>query len=363
LGLGLIAAMSLLFGDPGQPAQAEDLSGDTVVVHPARAAWDTGWFQTEIYIRALQAIGYRVERPVTLANPDFYAAVARGEVDFWVNGWIPLHKSFFDGTSAGAEVVGYVARGGALQGYLVDKSTAEAHDLTNLADFKKPEIRALFDSDGDGLAELVACPSGWGCELVIDHQLKTYGLRNYIEPIKADYTQSMRDSLERHREGHPVLFYTWTPNWTVGVLRPGEDVSWIEVPFQSLPGGGRGRDVTKVANLDGCRFDPCDLGWPINDIRPVANSAFLVENPAAWRLFKIMSIPLADISAQNARMFAGEDGEDDLMRHADAWIDANRQLFDQWIADAVKAPRCVALMKRVFGAQNIERWSEICIAS
>lgn len=353
--LVLSAALSMV-------ASAGELPGAGKTVQPARATWDTGWFQTEIYMRALERLGYDVERPVTLDNQAFYAAVDRGEVDFWVNGWFPLHAALRKSRKRNSRVTGYVVRGGALQGYLVDRASAEEHGITGLEDLKRPAIRELFDRDDDGLAELVACPTGWGCEAVIDHHLKVYGLGNHVRPIKSDYSQSMIDAVERFRNRQPIFFYTWTPNWTLGLLRLGEDVVWIEVPFEALPGGNVGHEnSTTVAGMAGCVTDPCAIGWPVNDIRPVVNEDFLIENPSAWRLFKAIAIPLADISAQNAKMIQGESSDEDIMSHADAWIAANSETFDGWISDANRASGCVALMKRAFGERAVERWSEICI--
>jgi glycine betaine/proline transport system substrate-binding protein len=130
-------------------------------------------------------------------------------MDLWVNGWFPLHNSYKKAFESGAETLGYVAKGGALQGYLVDKKTADAHNIKTIEDFKKPEIRKLFDNDGDGKAELVACPPGWGCEKVIAHQLDAYKLRDYVEPIKAAYAASMADALGRYKSGGSIFFYTW----------------------------------------------------------------------------------------------------------------------------------------------------------
>ena len=59
----------------------------------------------------LQELGYDVSRITTLDNPPFYQSVAQGDVDLWVNGWFPLHNSYEDAFSGGAEKVGYVAKG------------------------------------------------------------------------------------------------------------------------------------------------------------------------------------------------------------------------------------------------------------
>ena len=80
--------------------------------------------------------------------------------------------------------------------------------------------------------------------------------------------------------------------------------------------------------------DPCNLGWPANDIRPVANKNFLGENVAATVLLEEARIPLADIFAQNARMQEGEDSKEDLKRHASEWIENNRDMVDKWLQEA-----------------------------
>src|SRR3546814_18636391 len=116
----------------------------------------------------------------------------------------------------------------------------------------------------------------------------------------------MADALARYKEGKPILFYTWTPNWTVGLLKPGEDVVWIGTPEPSLPDDQKQfEDLTTVAGVKGCVSDPCEMGWPANDIRPVANSAFLDENPSVAALFEAVSLPLEDLFAQNAKMEIG----------------------------------------------------------
>src|SRR5690606_26733399 len=132
-------------------------------------------------------------------------------------------------------VVGYVAKGGALQGYLIDKKTADEHNIRSLEDIKNPENAKLLDSNGDGKADLVACPPGWGCELTITHHMSAYGLDDYVNPIQAAYSASMADAISRYEQGQPIFFYTWTPNWTVGMLKPGEDVVWLEVSEPNLP--------------------------------------------------------------------------------------------------------------------------------
>jgi len=331
-------AIAALSAGMGATAVAADMPGKGTTIKMARATWDTGWFQSEVYMQLLEKLGYEVKGPVTLDNPPFYQSVGQGDVDLWVNGWFPLHNSYKKAFEPGATEIGYVAKGGALQGYLVDKKTAEKYHITSLEDFKKPEIAKLFDQDGNGKADLVACPPGWGCKKVIAHQLDAYHLRDHIDPIKASYAASMANALGRYKEGKPIFFYTWTPNWTVGVLKPGKDVVWIEVDHPDLPADQKAlEDKTTVAGVTGCVEDPCKMGWPANDIRPVANKAFLKKNPAAAKLLEVVRIPIQDIFAQNAKMNAGEDSKSDIKHQAEAWIAAHQSEVDKWLNEAAAA--------------------------
>ena len=331
-----VAAMTAL---PTATVAQDKMPGEGVTIDMARASWDTGWWQAEVYSQMLQELGYDVSRITTLDNPPFYQTVAQGDIDMWVNGWFPLHNSYEDAFSQGAEKVGYVAKGGALQGYLIDRKTAEEHDINHVSDLTRDDIQTLFDANGDGKADLVACPPGWGCETVISHHFEAYGWNDDFNPIKAGYSASMADALGRYENGQPIFFYTWTPNWTVGELPPGEDVVWLQMKETKLPEGqAHLADQTTVEDLAGCRGEqPCDLGWPANDIRPVANSDFLAENPAAARLLREASIPIADIFDQNARMNAGADSPEDLEQQASNWIEENRDKVDAWLKSAREA--------------------------
>lgn len=323
---------------PGAALASADKPGEGVSVNMARATWDTGWFHTEIYRQLFEELGYEVSNVTTLDNPPFYQSVAQGDVDLWVNGWFPLHNTYEDTFADAASKVGYVAEGGALQGYLVDKKTAEELDIKTLEDIKRDEVKEALDANGDGKADLVACPPGWGCETVIEHHLDAYGLRDHVNPIKASYSASMADALGRYQSGESIFFYTWTPNWTVGVLEPGEDVVWLTVEEANLPKEQKElEDETTLSGVTGCVADPCNMGWPANDIQPVANNEFLDENPAVRALLEEVRIPIDDIFAQNARMNEGEDDPSDIAAHASEWIADNRESVDAWLDAARQA--------------------------
>ncbi|MBC6718769.1 glycine betaine/L-proline ABC transporter substrate-binding protein ProX [Aurantimonas sp. DM33-3] len=326
----LAATAALLVGTAPMAALAQDMPGEGTTIRMGQATWDTGWFHAEIYSQLLEELGYTVEGPITLDNPPFYQSVAQGDLDLWVNGWFPLHDTYRPVFENGAELVGAVAKGGALEGYLVDAAAVKEFDIKTLADFKRDEVKEAFDRNGDGLADLVACPPGWGCEVNIEHHMDAYGLRDHINPIKAGYAASMADAVAAFQNGEHILFYTWTPNWTVNELVPGKDVMWIEVPQVDLPDMSLA-DAATMEGIEGCVADPCTLGFPANDIVPVANSAFIDKNPAVEKLLQEVAIPLSAIFEQNAAM---NSGEDDIEMQASEWIKQNRKLVDGWLETA-----------------------------
>ncbi|MEM7346565.1 MAG: glycine betaine/L-proline ABC transporter substrate-binding protein ProX [Chloroflexota bacterium] len=339
--LSVLVALPLAIALKPASAQTQPPQiGQGRTIRMARATWDTGWFQAEIFKQLFEGLGYQVEGPRTYDNDTFYQAVAQGDVDLWVNGWFPQHDIYLtDETIATAiDIVGVEVQGGALQGYMVDKASAEALSINSLADFKRPEVIAAFDPDGDGRANLIGCNTGWGCATVIDHHLVAYELTETVEHIQGDYGPLMLNTLSQFQRGAPIFYFNWTPNWTNGALVPGQDVVWIEVPFASLPPEQRTfEDNITVSGLDGCVKEPCALGFPPNDIRTVASKAFLNTHPDIQTLLEQVAIPLNDISDQNALLLAGEDDQSDIIRHAQEWIKTHQDEVDEWLANAVDA--------------------------
>lgn len=318
---------------------ANDKPGAGKTIQPARATWNTGFFQEALIRRALGELGYKVKTPKDLQNPIFYKSVALGDVDYWVNGWFPMHdaqtpKDFAEK----AEKVGYVVKAGGLQGYLVSKKEVEKFNIRSLDDFKRPEVKEAFDANGDGKADLTACPPGWGCEKVIAHHLDVYGLEDHINPVKAAYEAGMASALGDYKSGKPVFFYTWTPNWTVYKFKPGEDVMWINVPeIKPTEAQAQAEERMTVSNVAGAVSDPIKLGFVVADIMVVANKNFLAENPSAAKLLEVFELPLSDINEQNTRMNEGEKSDKDIGRHVDEWIANNTDTWNRWLDEARKA--------------------------
>lgn len=287
-------------------------------------------FQILVLMKGLEKMGYSVKQPLELEVTSMHLAVGQGDADFTAHHWNPLHQKFFEKVGGAARVsrVGTLIQG-AYQGYMIDKKTADKYGIKTLNDFAKPEIAKLFDSNGDGKADLTGANPGWGAELVINHELKAYHLEKTVSHNQGSYFALMADTIARYKSGKSVFYYTYTPQWINGVLVPGKDVVWLTVTHTDLPPSHAGANTVTP--------DGRNLGFAINNIHVFANNGFLEKNPAANRFFELATIPINDINAQNMKMKNGEKSEKDIDRHADEWIAAHQETFDKWIAEAVKA--------------------------
>lgn len=290
----------------------------------SRANWDTGYFHAEIYKLGLEELGYKIKKLRDVKPSVFYVGATQGDVDLWVNGWEANQKAYIDQTKGKVIPVGYVAKGGGMQGYLIDKKTAEKYNIRSILDIKAHAKK--FDRDNDGKADLVACPPGWGCEKVITSHFEELNLDEFINPIKAEYAATLADSVSAYKNGQSIFYYTWAPNWIFGTLKLGEDVVWIDVPTKT-------RNKIKI---DNATMDKINIGFAMDDIRAFANKDFLNDSPRAKKFLELASIPVSDISAQNFLMYKGEKSQKDIERHAKDWIKQNQTKFDGWILEARK---------------------------
>ncbi|MDZ7802065.1 MAG: glycine betaine/L-proline ABC transporter substrate-binding protein ProX [Trueperaceae bacterium] len=333
----LAIALTVTFGLALGGAVAQDQPGEGVSIQPGIATWQSALPIEAIFAQLLGELGYDVQDAQSVSNPIFYQSVTQGDVDYWANGWFPLHNAQLpENFEENAAVVGTIVERGALQGYLVDAASIEEYDITSLEDFKREEVKEAFDANGDGKADLVGCPPGWGCEQVISHHMDAYDLHDHVNVITASYAASFADALARYRNDEPVLYYTWTPNFTTVQLVPGEDVRWINVPEIIPSEGQEGLEDAMVAEGmgDTAVSDTLRFGYVANDIRTVANRDFLEANPAAHELLDAVEIPLADISEMTARISEGESSDDEVAAMAQEWIENNRAQVDEWLDQA-----------------------------
>ena len=326
----LVMALSIFIALPAMGSA--DQPGKGVKVQPIGTGRPDQAMIYHILETGLTALGYEVKPMQTGSYAVVHLTIGQGDADFTAVHWDGLHQAYFN-KSGGEEKLSRLGPmyTGSMQGYFIDKATSDKHGITKMEQFKDPEIRKLFDMDGDGRANLTACNPGWGCEAVINHHLKEYGMEENIQQDKGQYFALMANTVARYKEGKPIFFYAWTPAWMLATLKPDVDVVWIDVPFTTLP-GERGEVDTTLA-------DGRNPGFISNNNFVLANRKFAEENPAAAKFLAEVKIPVGDCNAEAHKVFEGEKTEKDTKRHAEEWIKAHQEQFDDWLAAAREAAK------------------------
>lgn len=327
----LVAQIALVLAPTLSMAATAQEPGKGTAVTPIFPAIAEERFRGEVAMVGLRELGYDVQQPKETEYPAMMLALSYGDADFTVHLWEHLHDTFYQKAGGDSALVktGDIMPG-ILQGYLIDKKTADAHHITSLTDLQKPEIAKLFDANGDGKADLTGCNPGWGCELAIERHFKAFGLDKTVTNNRGSYFALMADTISRYQQGKPILYYTWVPQWISSVLVEGKDVVWLSVPPTDDADGKTAASST---------YKGINLGFPVDTVRAVLNKDFAEKNPAALKFLSEMQLSTADESAQNLKMHNGENTQADITRHAAEWVAAHRAVFDGWLADARNAAK------------------------
>ena len=291
-------------------------------------------FQTEIVLIGLEELGYTREKPKKFGYGTMHIAVANGDADFATSHWERLHQVFYDEVG-GEETVKRIGPliDDVLQGYLIDKRSKEEHGIEDLGDLADAPIAKVFDTDSDGKANLIGCNKGWGCEKIVNHHLKAYGLLKTVKHDQGDYFTLMDDTIKRLKsqdgeEGEPILYYSWTPLWIHHVLKPGTDVEWVDVPETNLP-EYLGKVTEEDTSVDGKNY-----GFATDSQHILANQEFLACNPVAKRFFEKVTIPIGKVSEQLGELSEKGLSEAAIRKSAEGWIEDNRATFNGWLEQA-----------------------------
>ena len=288
-------------------------------------------FQLQIVVEVLRKMGHTLEVSNDIDYAIAFQTIANNansdDVYFMAAHWDPLQNGMIEGAGGDktiAKFSNFIAN--CAQGYMIDKKTADKYNIKYINDLKKPEIAKLFDTNGDGKADLTGCSGGWGCSRVIDYQLEAYDLKDTIVQNQGSYSALIADTIARYKTGKPVFYYTWTPYWVSGKLVPGKDVVFLQVTHSATIGGYS----TKLPN-------GADYGFAVNNQKIVANKSVLTKHKDIAKLFDIIKLDVNDINGQNMLMSSGQNKEKDIKRHVQVWLDKNKSKVDAWIKEAKKA--------------------------
>ncbi len=326
---GLMACQQTSTPNLSESKTSEELPLGQGVVARSGVSLQEERFQAEVINLALEKLGYQTAEIKELDYSAMYVAIANQDLDFTPAHYIRGHIKFFEnaGGSEKLERLGKIVDP-VTQAYKIDRRTAQEYQITNLEQLKDSKIAQLFDTDGDGKANLAGCNTGWRCEQIIEYHINAYGLQETVEQDSGNYFAVIADGITRYKQGEPILFYTWTPLWLNSVLQEGKDVTSLEVNQTKFP-----EDLSQYTEKD-TTVNGKNLGLLVDQTVILANQEFLAANPVAQALFELIQIPVEDISAENNLIQNGENQPEDIRRHAEEWVQQNQVLFNSWVEAA-----------------------------
>jgi len=317
------------------PSQAQDLPGKGKTIRYAQSdSLGANYVTAQIMIKALKELGYDVKLS-TVNTTLFFQAAAQGDLDLATDVNFPQREPGFRAVEKDAEIVGGgLIVGGGINGYLIDKKTADAHNITSLIQMKDPKIAALFGKDGK--ADLINCDPGWSCGDVVDFQLDKFGLKDNVKSIRGKYEALMVEAVARVKRGEPAFFYAWSPSWVNNALVPGKDVVWLPTPEDALPPSVPNKGSALVKGVKGCAggADPCRMAMASWNWGAVANKKFVAANPAVKTLIENVKFPLEEWSYWEFNINKNGGSNALVTKMADEWIAGRKAQFDGWIAAA-----------------------------
>ena len=319
-------------------ASADELPGDGKSIRYAQSdSLGANYVVAKIMTKGFEALGYKVKLS-TVNTTLFFQAAAQGDLDLATDINFPQREPGFRKVADKADMIGQgLIQGGGINGYLIDKKTADAYNIKTLEQMKDPKIAALFGTDGK--AELINCDPGWSCGDVVEYQLDKFGLKDTVKSVRGKYEALMVEAVARAKRGEPVFFYAWSPSWMNKALQPGKDVVWLPTPFDALPEGVPNKGTNAVPNVEGCAAgaNPCRMAMAAWNWNSVANKDFIKDNPAVKAFVEQASFPLSTWSTWEETISQKGGSEATIRGLSDAWLTENKALLDGWVAAAKSA--------------------------
>jgi glycine betaine/proline transport system substrate-binding protein len=248
-------------------------------VEIAYVEWDCAVASTSVVQAVLQEkMGYKVDiLPVAAAA--MWSAVASGDVDGMVTGWLPVtHADYMNRFKADVEDLGPIV-GGAKLGWAVPAYVGVT------------SIEGLKGKAGQFKGKIIGIDPGAGLMRLSEQAIKDYGLGEYelMEGSGATMTAVLADSIKNNR---PVVVTAWSPHWMFGrwelkYLDDPKGVLGKEESIHAIARKGLKKDMPEVhAFLDNFRWESPEqlqmvMAWNQEPgTTPYANAVrFIKENP------------------------------------------------------------------------------------
>ncbi|WP_199548771.1 ABC transporter permease/substrate binding protein [Streptomyces sp. N35] len=243
--LALVAGGMNLAGskdDSGAQTAAADV-GKGKKINLGYIPWDEGIASTYLWKELLEQRGYETDIKQLDPGP-LYSGVARGDIDFQTDAWLPTtHKDYWDKNAENLEDLG---------------SWYGPTSLELTVPSYVKGIDSLADLKGQGKkfkGKIIGIEASAGMMKTLNEKvLKEYGLEGEYEVVSSS-TSSMLAELNRSiQKKEPVVVTLWSPHWAYGK----NDLKKLKDPKKAW---GEGEQIHTVAHKGFSKKDPTVAKW------------------------------------------------------------------------------------------------------
>ncbi|WP_156290332.1 glycine betaine ABC transporter substrate-binding protein [Oceanobacillus salinisoli] len=159
--------------------------------------WTSTVPPTEVASLILQDMGYKVEQTQADAG-NVYIGLSRGDIDIFMDAWLPAHEVYLDKYSDNIESVS-VSYDGADAGWVVP---TYLEDINSIGDIKGNED--MFNH------EMYSIEEGASATGIIDEAIEGYELD--LTQINSSEGGMIAQAMRLMEQEKPVIFYGWRPH-------------------------------------------------------------------------------------------------------------------------------------------------------
>lgn len=252
-------------------------------------------------------------------QPVIFAGLDKGDgsIDVHTDMWMPNHQASWDQYVEGNETIDVNTPYQGTSNIYVPSYMADT--VRSIEDLRKPEVAAMFDTDGDGLGEYWAGDVTWASTKRWQIKFKSYGLDGLWEPLIVSADTFKAGLAAAYASSKPQLFYHWTPE----ALHVQYDLSIVEEPERY--DGCEDVDLDAENWLEVSEFD-CVIAS--NDIYVAFSKSLYDRNPPVAKMLKNVRFTGDEINGWIVEMF---ENKRDPQEVAEEWIEDNIGTVQGWI--------------------------------
>ena len=268
-------------------------------------------------------------------------AMARdgGTIDVYPDLWMPdqteAWQLYIEPGSAESILVNALPYTGT-EGIYIPGYIQDEYDIRHVDDLARPEMAAVFDSDGDGKGEYWPGPPDWNSTRIQLVKAKSYGYAPHFEPLQLTDDAFTTQLAADYEQKKALLFYYWTPAW----IHAAFDLRRLEEPpFDGYAMSGRQDDPRYNSDGSWYMVEPeDDENWlaassvkfaaPDAQVYVAFARSLTQRSPSAARFLQQVILSPEMVNGWNLLITEYEMDPAEMARE---WIDQNPEIVESWL--------------------------------